>query len=195
MEGIAHGVGAAGAGRDRAGAHALQAEADGHLGRRHVGNGHGHEVGADLLHAFFLAAGVLLLDGGQPADAAGQDDAGGFGVGFGIKAAVLDGFGCGSQCQQGKAGHLAGLFFVHDSFRVKALHLSRQFALEPSGIELGDGGNAALSGLCGGPALGHGVAQRVHSAQTGNDHSAFFHENVLLYIAMPPSTQSTCPVR
>jgi signal transduction histidine kinase len=42
---------------------------------------------------------------------------------------------------------------------------------------------------------GHGVAQRVHSAQTGNDHSAFFHENVLLYIAMPPSTQSTCPVR
>ena len=62
VEGIAHSIGAAGAGRDRAGAHALQAKTDGHLCRRHVGNGHRHKVGADLLHAFFFPAGVLLLD-------------------------------------------------------------------------------------------------------------------------------------
>ena len=90
VERIAHSVGAACAGRHRAGTHPLEAKADGDLCCRHVGDRHGDEVGADLLHALFLAAAVLLLDGGQTADAAGHDDADVLGLGFAVDAAVLD---------------------------------------------------------------------------------------------------------
>ncbi len=101
----------------------LEAEADGDLCRRHVGNGHRHKVGADLLHPFFLPAAVLLLDGGQAADAAGKDHTDVFGLCFRVQAAVGNGFGCSSQCQQGEAGHLAGFLFVHNSLGVKVLSL------------------------------------------------------------------------
>ena len=75
VEGIAHCVGAARTGGDRAGAHALEPGANGDLCRRHVGNAHGDEEGADALKAFLLAAGMLFLNDGQAADAAGYDDA------------------------------------------------------------------------------------------------------------------------
>ena len=138
---------------------------------------------------------MLLLDGGQAADAAGQDDAGGFGFRFGIQTTVRKGFlGC-TQRQQGKAGHLAGFLFVHHRFRVKVFHFARQLALEIGGVELGNGADAALASLGSGPAVGHIIAQRVHGAEAGDDDSAFFHAKFSFYIAMPPSAQSTCPVR
>ena len=195
VEGVAHGVGAAGAGRHRAGADALEAEADGDLGRCHVGDGHGDEVGADLFHPLLLAPGVLLLNGGQTADAAGHDDADVLGLRLAVDAAVLNGLGGSAQCQQGEAGHLAGLFFVHDGLGVEVLDLARQLALELAGVELGDGADAALACAGGGPAVGGVITKRVHGSQTGDDDSAFFHRKSSFYIAMPPSTQSTCPVR
>ena len=41
----------------------------------------------------------------------------------------------GSKGQNGKAGHLAGFLFVHDGFRVKALHLACQLTFKIGGIE------------------------------------------------------------
>ena len=110
VEGIAYGIGAAGAGRDRAGAHALQTKADGHLCRCHVGNGHGHEIGAYLFHALLFTTGVLLLNGGQTADAAGKDDTDLFGFRFGVQTAVCNCFSGGSKGQNGKAGILRASF-------------------------------------------------------------------------------------
>ncbi len=69
VESVAHGIGAARAGRHRAGADALEAKADGDLGRCHVGNGHRDKIRADLFHPLFQTTAVLLLDGGQAADA------------------------------------------------------------------------------------------------------------------------------
>ena len=188
-------VGAACAGRHRAGTHPLEAEADGDLCCRHVGDSHRDEVGADLLHALFLAAAVLLLDGGQTADAAGHDDADVLGLGFAVDAAVLDSLSGSAQRQQGEAGHLAGFLFVHDGLGVEALDLACQLALELAGVELGDGADAALACAGCGPAVGGVISKRVHGAKTGDDDSAFFHRKSSFYIAMPPSTQSTCPVR
>ena len=181
VEGVAYGIGAAGAGRDRAGAHALQTKADGHLRRCHVGNGHGHKVGAYLLHALFLAAGVLLLDRGQTADAAGQDDTDVLALGLGIKAAVCNGFGGSAQCQQGEARHFADFLFVHHALGVKILYLTGQLALEVGGVELGNGADAAFTGTGCRPAVRHIVAQRVHRAKAGDHNSAFFHKGSPLH--------------
>ena len=138
---------------------------------------------------------MLLLNGGQAADAAGQNDTDLFGLGFRVDAAVGNGLGGSGQRQYGKARHLAGFLFVHDRLGVKVFHFTGQLALEISSVELGDGGNAALTGLCRRPAFCHGIPQRVHGAKTGDHDSAFFHESFSFYIAMPPSAQSTCPVR
>ena len=83
-----------------------------------------------------------------------------------------------SQRQQGEPGHLAGLFFIHNRLGVKVFDLSGQLALEFAGVKLGDGPNAALACFGSGPALGGGVAQRVHGAKARNHDSAFFHKRI-----------------
>ena len=178
MEGIAHGVGAARAGRDRAGAHSLEAKANGDLGRCHVGNGHRDKIRADLFHSLFQTTAVLLLDGGQAADAAGHADTDVFALCGQIQAAVGQCLRGSAQRQQGEPGHLAGLFFIHNRLGVKVFDLSGQLALEFAGVKLGDGPNAALACLGSGPALGGGVAQRVHGAKARNHDSAFFHKRI-----------------
>ena len=60
MEGVAHGVGAAGAGGHRAGAHAPEAGVDGDLARGHVADPHGDVEGRDPVPALFLA--LVMLD-------------------------------------------------------------------------------------------------------------------------------------
>ena len=75
VERVPNRIGTACAGSGGAAAHTLQAKADGHLPRRHIADGHGDKVGADLFKAPLLAAGVFFLDRGQTTDPAGQDHA------------------------------------------------------------------------------------------------------------------------
>jgi len=191
VEGIAYGIGAACTGSDRAAALAFQTKTDGYLCGRHVHDGHGHKIGADLVEAFLLPTGVLLLDDGQTADAAGQDHAGLLRSGRNIQSAVRQCFSGGSQGKLCKPGHLAGLAAVDGGAGVKILDFGSQGAGQRRSIELGDGADAAASLPGGGPALGSGQTQGADHAKAGDHNSAFFHVVSSFQIAMPPSTHST----
>src|SRR5699024_7468146 len=222
VEGVADGVGAARTGRDRAGAHALEPKADGHLAGGHVGDGHGHEEGADAVVALGFALEAFFLHDGQAADAAGDDcsAAGQVGV-LKVQPCVLDGLGRSRHRKLGEAGHLARLALVDPPGGVEVLHFRRQLDFAVGRIVLGDRPDAALPAGHGGPAFGHRIARGVDRAEAGDHDSAFFHRkphyllSVLYpgypayqtqagrrmqrsarcpYIPMPPSTHRTWPV-
>ena len=174
MEGIADSVGAPGTGGRGAAADALQTEQDGCLPGGHIADGHRHKIGADTLKALLQAAGMLGLDGGQAADAAGEDHAEPCAVDvFQDKAAVLNSFDGGGHGKLGEAGHLAGFAAVKTSVRIKVLDLGSQLDLEIRRVKGGDRPHGAAACLDGGPAFLHGAAGRVDCAKTGYDDSAF----------------------
>lgn len=138
---------------------------------------------------------MLLLNGGQTANAAGKDDADLFGFRFGVQTAVCNRFSGGSKGQNGKAGHLAGFLFVHDGFRVKALHLACQLAFEIGGIELGNGADAAFARFAAAQLSAVLLPSGFTVPRPVITTLRFSMRVFSFYIAMPPSAQSTCPVR
>ena len=196
MERIADCIGAARTGGGGAAAYPLQAETDGDLPRRHIADGHGDKIRADLFKAALLAAGVFFLDGGQTADAAGKDHTKPRVVGFlQRKAAVADGFVGGGHGKLGKARHLAGFPLVDAFGGVKVLDLCGQLYFKISRIKSRDRPNGAATCLNVRPAFSHRIAGRIYRAKAGNDDPAFlFCVHCTPHIPIPPSTQRTCPV-
>ena len=195
-EGVAHRVGAPGAGGDRAGTHALKAVPDGDEPGGHVADGHGDIKGRDSVEALGLALHQLLHRDGQPADAAGDDDAAAQGVlPLHVQPAVRYGLLGRRHRKLGKSGHMLGLPPVHPGRGVEILYLCAQLDLLVFRVILGDGADAAHPVLHRLPGLGYGVAQRGDTPQSGDDDPSFSHRTNLLHTAMPPSTQRTWPVR
>ena len=154
----------------------MEAEADGNVARRHVGNGHGDEVGAHAVVALFIALQALVLNGGETADAAGEYHAAALAVLiFHHQAAVLHGLGGAGQSKLHKAVGLAHLALVDVLLGVKAAHLARQLYLLVGGIVLGNGADAAGVGLYSGPAFLQGQAQGSHRAHAGDYNTSFIH--------------------
>ena len=117
---------------------------------------------------------MLSLDGGQAANAAGEDHAEPCAVDvFQNKAAVLNSFDGGGYGKLGEAGHLAGFAAVQAGVRVKVLDLGSQLDLEIRRVKGGDRPHGAAASLDGGPAFLHSAAGRVDCAKTGYDDSAF----------------------
>ena len=196
MERITDCIGAACTGGGGAAAHALQAKTDGDLPCRHIANGHGDKIGADLFKAALLTAGVFFLDGGQAADAAGKDHAKPRMVDFfQRKAAVADGFVGGSHGKLGKACHFAGFALVDARGGVKVLDLCGQLYFKISRIKSRDRSYCAAASLNVRPAFCHRIAGRIYRAKAGNNDPAFlFCVHCTPHIPIPPSTQRTWPV-
>ena len=175
-EGVAHGVGAAGAGGDGAGTHTLEAEGDGDEAGSHVGDGGGDVKGRGPVKALLRAAHLLGLGVADAADAAGDDDAAAGAVdGLQIQTAVGHRLLGGGHSQLGVAGHVAHFLLIQHGGGVPVLYLGGQMDLLRGGVVLGDGGDAAHAVADGLPGVGHVVAQGIHGPHAGNDDSAFFH--------------------
>ena len=117
---------------------------------------------------------MLGLDGGQAADAAGEDHAEPCAVDvFQDKAAVLNGFDGGGHGKLCEAGHLAGFAAVQAGVRIKILDLGSQLDLEIRRVEGRDRPHGAAASLDGGPAFRHSAPGRIDCAKTGYDDSAF----------------------
>ena len=181
VEGVAHGVGAPGAGGDGAGAHGPEPGVNSHLARRHVADGGGNIEGGHPVKALFQAPTVLRLGDGLSADAAGKDHAaavrirllhGEPGVGQGLPGR--------RHGELGKAAHALGLLTAQQGLRVEALYLRRQLHLLGGGIVMGDGADAAHAVFHGLPAFSRRQSNGGHGPQTGDNNSASFHVAFLL---------------
>ena len=181
VEGVAHGVGASGAGGDGAGAHGPEPRVNGHLTRRHVADGGGNIEGRHPVKALFQPPAVLCLGDGLTADAAGEDHA------AAVRVCLLrgePGVGQGLPGRRhgelGETAHTLGFLTAQQSLRVKALHLCRQLYLLRGGIVMGDGADAAHAVFHGQPAFPRRQSNGGHSPQTGDNNSASFHVAFLL---------------
>ena len=181
VEGVAHGVGAPGAGGDGAGAHGPEPGVNGHLTCRHVADGGGDIEGGDPVEALFQTPAVLRLGDGLSADAAGEDHAAAIGVCLlHGEPGVRQGLPCRRHSELGEAAHALGFLTAQQGLRVEALYLCRQLYFLGSGIVMGDGADAAHAVFHGLPALTRRQADGGHSPQTGDDNSASFHVTFLL---------------
>ena len=194
-EGVPHGVGAPGAGGNRAGAHSPEARVNGHPPGGHVADACGNEEGRHPVPPPGQPPVVLLLRDADAANAAGNHDAAAFRVGlFHPEATVRQGLPGGGQGKLGKAPHALGLHLPKEGVGVEALDLCGQLDLHASGIVGSDGPNAAHALPDGPPAPASGKAQGSNGPQARDDDSPSFHSQTSYHIAMPPSTASTCPV-
>ena len=182
MEGVAHGVGAPGAGGDRAGAHGPEARVNGHLTRRHVADGGGDIEGGDPVKALFQTPAVLRFRDGLPADAAGEDHTAAVGVClFHGETGIRQGLPCRRHGELGEAAHALRFLTAQQGLRVEALYLCRQLHLLSGGIVMGDGADAAHAVFHGLPALTRRQSNGGYGPQTGDDNSASFHKKPPLH--------------
>ena len=196
-EGVAHGVGPSGAGGYHAGAHALEAVADGHMARRHVGDNHGDHEGRDRIPAPLAPPLVGLTHHLEAADAAGEDYPAAVQILLlPVQAGVGHALVGGRQGELGEAVHLLGLPLAQQGVQVQILYLSGQLHLHIRRIVPGNGADAACPGLDGRPALGHGISYRVDGSHAGDYHSAFFHcASSLLRQLLQTLCRGRCPQR
>ena len=194
VEGIAYGIGAAGTGGHRTGAHAPEAGVDGDLAGGHVADAGGDIEGRDPVPALLLALVVLCLRDGEAADAAGDNDAAAIRLRFiQREASTVQCLLGGDDGHLGEAAHPLGLWLAHVVLRHEALDLRGQMDLQIGGIELGDGSDAAHTVLHSLPALCRGKANGGHGPQAGDHDSPSFH-------SIPPvdrvgSTRKRCSKR
>ena len=134
------------------------------------------------------------LRDGESSNAAGDDDT------AAVRLRFLQGKGCvghglpgGDHRHLREAAHALGLGLAQVVLRDEALDLRRQLDFLGGGVKLGDRRDAAHSVLHGLPALPSGEAQGRQGPHSSDDNSSFAH-GVSSYMAMPPSTASTCPV-
>ena len=131
VEGIAYGIGAAGTGGHRTGAHAPEAGVDGDLAGGHVADAGGDIEGRDPVPALLLALVVLCLRDGEAADAAGDNDAAAIRLRFiQREASTVQCLLGGDDGHLGEAAHPLGLWLAHVVLRHEALDLRGQMDLQ-----------------------------------------------------------------
>ena len=151
---IAYGVRTACASGNRTRAHAFEAKGNGNLTRRHVRNSRGDVVGGAAIISTGAAAHLLRLRLGNAADTASDNDPRAIGLtGIERQPGIIHRLASGRQGKLREACQMFGLARSKDSCRVPLLDLGSQRNLHVRSIEQRDGGDAALAGADGLPAL------------------------------------------
>src|SRR5437879_393434 len=116
---------------------------------------------------------MLAFNDIEPADTAANMNAHASGVFFShLEAGHLHGFIAGGERQMDEAAHLLDLFFLNELQRIKVLDLSGNGAGEVGGIEMGDGGNAALARLQVLPDFRGGMADGANETHASNNNTS-----------------------
>lgn len=122
---------------------------------------------------------MLALKGGESADAAADHDAEAAGIDFrDINARVFHGHfrGCDGKLDVSiRAPCIFG--DVEIIVGVEIFHFASDFAIEGSGVQLGDGANAAAALLETRPGGGEVVAKWGDTADAGDDDASFAHND------------------
>ena len=144
----------------------------------HLRNEVGAVAGTELLASACIVA-HFLLKAVDTADAHTQHYADTILVGLlKVETGVLD---CLSGCHHGILGvevHLVGLLAVDILLGIEVFYFTCEVSLKLLGIEVGDGGCAALACQDGGPCVGYIVAQGGDGTHACNDYSLKFHINL-----------------
>ena len=168
-ESVTHRIGAAGAGRHWADAHAVQSEADGDMAGRQVGDHHWDEEGGDPVKAPALPSLAGGLEGADAADAAGQGDADPSSVlPLQVQAAVGYGLRGRRHGKLGEAVHPPDLLLLQHAGGVELLHLAGQGHLLGGVVIEGDGGDTAHTRFGRLPGFPGGMGQGGDRVQGGD---------------------------
>ena len=148
---LADGVSRRGTGGDGGVVGAPGAKLDGDHPRRHVADDHGDEEGAQAPRTAVAEHGVLVLEGGDAADAGAEDDAHALGLqAVHVEAGVGEGLGGRIHAVLDESVVAANLLAVEAGLGVEVLDLPRDGDLLAGGVEAGDRPDA-------GTAVGQGV--------------------------------------
>ena len=147
----------------------------------HVGDGHGDKIGRYPVPALFIALKAFALDGGQTADAAGDQYAAAERIFFlHVETAHLKGFLGGGNGHLVAPVHFPGFPFVHVVFCFKAVGFAGQLDLLAFGVIQGDGADAAFALFGALPGGCKAAAQGADDAHAGDDHSSVLIHGVFL---------------
>ena len=192
--GLADGIGAGGAGRDRrhGKAPAVMADRD-HTGG-HIADHHGHKQRGYPAGPPLEQLGVFRFKGADAADAGPENDRKALRQNRALHAALIHRLLGGGHGKLGVAVGAQHVVDFHICLRIEVPDLGAQLCFEFFGIEAGDGPNAVFAVFQAFPHLGGAVAQRRDRADACDDDSSVFTHNCSPHMAMPPSTRSTSPV-